>query len=166
METPTVIFALAILGILAAASPSPSEAAPSPDAMQPVTPATAAPSAPAAPAPAPQAAEQKNDAVVVISGGIGDNGIAEMEKQQKNYSLKVVFSGEGGIYLSDVDVNINDTSGKMVTHTITQGPVLLARLKPGRYNLTASQNNKIKKVNITVPAKGLKTYQIQMPVSE
>ena len=152
MQAPTAVLTLALLSILAAVSPMPGQAAPSPEAMDP--PATQA-------APAPD-----NDAVVVISGGIGDKGIAEMQQQEKNYSVKVVFSGEGGIYLPDIDVTIADNQGKTVTHTTTQGPVLLARLKPGRYSLTASQDNKVKKLDIAAPAKGLKTYQVRMPISE
>src|ERR1043166_5276446 len=97
MQAPTAVLTLALLSILAAVSPMPGQAAPSPEAMDP--PATQA--APAA----------DNDAVVVISGGIGDKGIAEMQQQEKNYSVKVVFSGEGGIYLPDIDVTIADNQG-------------------------------------------------------
>lgn len=102
----------------------------------------------------------------IVSGGVGEGGIATMEQMQNEYSLKAVFSGNGGMYLSNVNVRILTRAGEEVTSLNTDGPVLLAQLPAGRYVLEASLNDSVKRVNVTVPRTGLRTVDVRLPVSD
>lgn len=100
----------------------------------------------------------------VISGGVGEEGRAAIEKIQSNYSVKTIFTGEGGIYLSDVDVQIVDRNGNVMVSNVSQGPMLLAALPPGRYILQAAADGYVKKQDFTVGRNGLKTLYVRFPV--
>ncbi|MGD0961516.1 MAG: carboxypeptidase-like regulatory domain-containing protein, partial [Methylomonas sp.] len=57
------------------------------------------------------------------------------------YNLRLLFSMKGtGEYLSDVKVRIEDAKGAVYLETVSDGPMLFVKLKPGRYNVTADQN--------------------------
>lgn len=102
----------------------------------------------------------------VISGGVGEGGIAAMEQVQNNYTFKAVFSGNGGIFLSNVNASVLDSSGSEVVNLTTDGPILLANLAPGRYTLVADIGNTQKRVKFTVGNRGLRTVNLRLPVSD
>ncbi len=105
--------------------------------------------------------------VPVATGGVADTGLEWIKGIENNYTTKVVFSGEGGMFLADVNVNIADSKGVSVVNGTTSGPVLLADLPAGSYELEARYATHVKKQKFTVGAKKeLKTHQIQFPVKE
>jgi hypothetical protein len=74
------------------------------------------------------------------SGGVSVEDVAELRQQASAYSLALVLAARGsGAYLADVDVTVRSlpTRSVVLEHR-TQGPLLLAALPPGRYELTAS----------------------------
>lgn len=103
--------------------------------------------------------------VPVVTGGVGEGGQAAIEQAQQNYNLKLVFTGERGMYLSDVAVSIRDKDGLEVINGITQGPVLLAELAPGRYTVEAQAEAFNKQRTIRV-GRAMNTYQIDFPVKD
>lgn len=104
--------------------------------------------------------------VPVITGGVGEGGREAMEARQNAYSLKLVFTGEQGIYLSSVGVTIRDRQGNEVVNTTTTGPYLLADLEPGRYTVEANAEGIVRKHDVTVGKDGLKTYQLGFPIRD
>jgi hypothetical protein len=100
-----------------------------------------------------------------MSGGVGAASQQEIARVQNQYSLKLLFTGDAGMYLANVAVSIRDKAGLEVVNTVTEGPILLAQLAPGRYQLEASIGMFNKKQTITV-GKGLKTHQISFPVTD
>jgi hypothetical protein len=102
----------------------------------------------------------------VVTGGVGDEELAAIESMQKDYSLKLVFTGQRGIYLSDVDVKILDRAGNVVISNVTDGPMLLASLPPGRYIMQAAVNGFTQQQKFSVGRSGLKTLHIRFPVSD
>lgn len=81
-----------------------------------------------------------------VSGGIGKDESDAMKQAGADYPLLLEFAstakgaqdGNGkGEFVADVDVAIRDASGKEVLHTQVDGPLLLVRVPPGRYALTA-----------------------------
>lgn len=101
----------------------------------------------------------------VVTGGVGIDGQKLIAKIQNNYNTKLVFTGAGGAYLSDVKVDIRDKSGLEWVAAQTDGPVMLTDLKPGKYTVHATAAGFDKKQNIVV-GKNLKTYQIQFPIHD
>ncbi|HVY12414.1 MAG TPA: hypothetical protein VHB73_02495 [Alphaproteobacteria bacterium] len=104
--------------------------------------------------------------VPMVSGGIGEGGRSAIEDLQKDFTLKAVFTGEGGIYLSEVNVRILDRAGNVVAENITQGPMLLAGLPAGRYTLEASVGNYSKRESFSIGRSGLKTLFVRFPVQD
>ncbi len=75
--------------------------------------------------------------VSFVSGGVGFEERAELQAIRANYNLSLLFSEQGGDYLSDVKVRITDSSGNTFLETVSDGPKLFVRLRPGRYIVTA-----------------------------
>lgn len=90
--------------------------------------------------------------VAYLSGGIGSDQVIAMKAAAKDYTLMLTCAIKNtGEYLADVKVNITDKSGASVLDTVTDGPILLARLAPGQYRLSADSDGDTveKTVNIT-----------------
>lgn len=77
--------------------------------------------------------------VSYISGGVGKD-----EQELANaigrfgYNVQLVFAEQQtGAYLADVRVRLADSKGTVVLDTVSDGPMFLAKLPPGRYQVTA-----------------------------
>ncbi len=104
-------------------------------------------------------------AAPVISGGVAEEGRAAIEAKQNAYSLKVTYAGQGGMFLSDVDVVIRDRAGNVVANTTTNGPIVLADLAPGSYTLESSVNGITKTQRVSV-GHGLKQITVRFDIGE
>jgi hypothetical protein len=81
---------------------------------------------------------QTQGEITFVSGGVGVEELNAIQAIRSDYNLSLLFSAQGtGEYLSDVKVNIKDSSGNTLLETVSDGPMLFARLKPGRYTVTA-----------------------------
>lgn len=101
----------------------------------------------------------------VVSGGVGQTSQSAVEEAQHNYNLKLVFTGDRGMYLADVNVDISDKTGKHIVSGVSDGPMLLAELQPGTYTVHASAEGYDATKRITV-GKQLNTYQMSFPVKD
>lgn len=74
------------------------------------------------------------------SGGVSVEEFAGLNRQASDYSLRLVLAARGsGAYLADVGVTVRSLPARdVVLEHRTDGPLLLATLPPGRYELTAS----------------------------
>jgi hypothetical protein len=105
------------------------------------------------------------DRLPTWTGGIGLAERELIEQKQNDYTLKLVLIGEKGMYVSRVTVKITDKAGTEVVNTMTQGPVLLADLEPGRYTVEASAEGTTKTFHVTVGAT-LKTQHVLFPIKD
>jgi hypothetical protein len=81
--------------------------------------------------------------ITYMSGGIGQAEANAMRKEAKHYPLSMVFSAnKDNEYLADVHVTIKDKAGNEVLSTISEGPVILLKLPPGRYSIEAEVEGK------------------------
>lgn len=103
--------------------------------------------------------------VPVISGGVGDDERLRIEAQQDQYNLKLVFTGERGMYLSDVHVVVRNAEDTVVIDKIARGPLLLAQLSPGKYVVNAKVSGFEKKLNVRA-GQSLKTFHLNFPVKD
>ncbi|NJA06267.1 carboxypeptidase regulatory-like domain-containing protein [Methylococcaceae bacterium WWC4] len=98
--------------------------------------------------------ERSQGQVSFISGGIGEDERAALKKVRTDYNLGLLFSTQGsGEYLSDVTVRISDGNGAIVLDTVSEGPMLFAKLKPGRYQVSAEHAGQALRKPVTVDAK-------------
>ena len=98
-----------------------------------------------------------NDAgVEYASGGIGMSEAKLMKHASGQWPASFEFAvrdGKGGAFASDVHVTVLDASGAPVmADVISQGPFLLARLAPGRYEVQATLGGRTLNQRINVRA--------------
>ena len=93
---------------------------------------------------------QTQGGVSFVSGGVGGDEQAAMQAVRGEYNLSLLFSVQGGEYLSDVDVRITDARGNTYLETRSDGPKLFAKLKPGRYVVSVEQNGQAMRKTVTV----------------
>ncbi|WP_411726992.1 carboxypeptidase-like regulatory domain-containing protein [Methyloglobulus sp.] len=87
---------------------------------------------------------QTQGEVTFVSGGVGSDERDAMQAIRSDYNLSLLFSLQStGEYLSDVKVSITDSSGNTFLETVSDGPMLFAKLKPGRYNVTVELNGQV-----------------------
>jgi hypothetical protein len=77
--------------------------------------------------------------VTFVTGGVGDREQDAVREQAPNYDLEVTLaSAETGAYLAGVQLTVRDATNQVVLDTVSRGPVLLANLPRGTYELSAS----------------------------
>jgi hypothetical protein len=90
-----------------------------------------------------------------VSGGVGIDEREEMVMALPDHNLKVLTAADkSGAFLSAVQVVVRDAAGRTALETSLDGPWLLARLPPGRYELVATYDGRSQTRTFTVPASG------------
>ncbi len=94
---------------------------------------------------------QTQGEVTFVNGGVGGDEQNAMQALGPDYNLHLLFSIRGtGEYVSDVKVRIADSSGNTLLETVSDGPMLFAKLKPGRYAVTVDRDGQVVKKTATV----------------
>lgn len=82
--------------------------------------------------------------VVFVSGGVAVDERNELRAMRSEYNLHLMFTRLGtGEYLSDIKVVINDALGHKVMDVMAEGPMLFARIKSGRYAVSAERRGQL-----------------------
>lgn len=98
--------------------------------------------------PALQTQQQGN--VTFISGGAGDEDRDALKQVENQYNLRLLFAARNGDYLAGVAVTLSDMRGNAVLDTIADGPLFYARVPPGRYRLTVSNQGQSQSRDISI----------------
>lgn len=99
---------------------------------------------------------QTQNGVMFLSGGVGLDERAAMQHLQHQFTLWLSFEKEGITgHDSDTEVTIKDAKGTIVLETQTEGPWLMVKLPPGRYQVMAWKDKAMGKRDIVVSAKGV-----------
>ncbi len=89
-------------------------------------------------------AEKSQNGITYLSGGIGSDQVTAMKAAANDYTLMLVCAiGNTGAYLADVKINIADKTGKTVLETVAEGPIILVKLTPGTYQISADNKGSI-----------------------
>lgn len=106
-----------------------------------------------------------SQAATLVTGGVGEFSENYVEKVQENYNLKMTFTGEGGMYLSDVDVRVEDMNGNEVVSGTAEGPIMLGQLEPGKYKVSATKDGTTKTQTVYINS-SLKSYTLRFPITD
>lgn len=108
----------------------------------------------------------EKDAAALASLKFLDTGVGHEAREAKipGYQAKLVFANLKGEYLADVDVLIRKGREVRVVHC--EGPWLLIKGVPGRYEVTARTGKLLAKRSILLPRKGMKGYLMHLRTSE
>lgn len=102
----------------------------------------------------PLSAIQAGD-VKFITGGVGDEEMAQLRSVEQEYNLRALIASMSGEYLSELDISILDASGTQVAATNNAGPYFYANLKPGAYRMEITNSEGVKKAaKFNIPAQG------------
>ena len=88
--------------------------------------------------------------VKIVSGGIGLEERQALKAMEKDFNLKIIFAVLQGRYLSNIPLIIQDSNGKELLSTDSNGPWFMANLPPGNYEITAIYKNQKKRQTVTV----------------
>lgn len=117
-----------------------------------------------APMPAPQAlkplASTPSSDSFFVSGGVGKAERDRFEAMSSDYNFKMQMATSGGEFISDVNVQIKDAKGNAVLETVTEGPMLMAKLPSGTYLISATKFGETKTQTVQVSEKGSKKINI------
>lgn len=96
---------------------------------------------------------QTANRVSYITGGIGDEELAEINAQESNFNARIVMIATNGEYMSEIAVRILSKDGELV-RLEDVGPYLYANLPDGSYTVEAvSSSGGMKSAKFTVPAR-------------
>lgn len=98
--------------------------------------------------------------VPFITGGVGLEERDALRTKSGEYNLKLRFAKTDGAYLGAVNVGISDGRGRQVLSTETDGPWILAKLRPGRYHVKATANDRTVSRDVTVTGRGQKSLTL------
>jgi hypothetical protein len=88
-----------------------------------------------------------------ISAGIGEEEVAIMKLQAKNFTLNLLFSdGVVGRWAMDVNVNIYDEASNLMFRIVGAQPVLYVNLPAGTYTILANNNGNKLRHKVTLEA--------------
>lgn len=79
--------------------------------------------------------ERIDGGIRYMSGGVGQTEAEAMRQAAPGYSLNLLFATEQGRFMSGVQVTLKKSDGTPVLSTLSEGPMLLVDLPPGRYTM-------------------------------
>jgi len=91
----------------------------------------------------PQAGEtvlawQDYNGTIYISGGVGEEELAEINAARSEFNVRVLLAEKAGAYVTGVRVVISEASGAKVLEVESAGPHLLAKLPEGTYRISVT----------------------------
>ncbi len=89
-----------------------------------------------------------------VTGGVGDEEMAQLKSTRSDYNLHVLFTGKGGEFQSGVKVQIANTKGDVVLDTTTTGPYLYAKLPAGKYKINATLDDRTQSRSVQLAGRG------------
>jgi hypothetical protein len=91
--------------------------------------------------PAPGRADEEKtfNGIKYACTGVGES---KEDPRWEGYPLKLMFTGRGTAYVTYLEVEIQDPTGKQVFKADCDSPWLLVNLNPGNYQVTAKAHKK------------------------
>jgi hypothetical protein len=84
-----------------------------------------------------------------VTGGIGQDEVELANSLGRfGFNVQLVFAEQSGAFLADVDLHITDAAGQTVLDTVSDGPMFLAKLPPGRYRVAAEVNGQVRTATV------------------
>lgn len=97
----------------------------------------------------------------IACSGVGDE--ARVDPRWPAFAVKVEFANRDAEYLSDIDVSVADSAGKVLFHVRCETPWLLAKLPAGKYTVTGTYEGISKTAKLTAPATGQARVVVRFP---
>lgn len=98
--------------------------------------------------------EQTENGISYITGGIGDEELAELNAQEKNYNTRILLKATNGEFMGDVALRVLDKKNNVILSVDAAGPYFFTNLPAGSYIVEAkSSKGTVKTAKITPSSK-------------
>lgn len=100
------------------------------------------------------------EAISWMSGGVGDEALAEMQQAAAAYNVHVMFSNQTGNYLAGIPFTVAQLAppnAREIYSGVSQGPLLYLKLPPGSYKISADIDGVWKSQQVQAGASGSTT---------
>jgi hypothetical protein len=101
--------------------------------------------------------------VAYVTGGVSSEAVDRLKSMEKDFNLKLVFASTSGAYLSDVKLTIADASGRVALDVTTEGPIAMAKLPDGSYQVDATFSGRPQHRTVTIAGNKLITVDFRWP---
>lgn len=110
----------------------------------------------------------ENETVVVgdvsyVSGGVGEESREQLKAFAPAFNLKLLLAHKSGEYIGDVQIVLVDAKGKEILKAVAEGPIFMANLPAGRYEVIATTEGLTQKQRATVVKGKLGTLVFRWP---
>ena len=110
---------------------------------------------------------QTNDGISYISGGIGDEELAELKAQEHNFNVRILISSVSGEYMSDIALRFLGKQNAEVFRIEGVGPYFYANMPAGTYTVEAtSPSGAVQKAKVVAPAKPTASGRVSIRFKE
>ncbi len=105
--------------------------------------------------PLPLELQTSTSGVQYLTGGIGDEELAQLKSVEVDYNVQALMAGKKGTFMSGFTLRLLDSKGAEVLTAYEAGQYFYTRLAPGSYSIEAtSQQGVTQKGTFAVPAHG------------
>jgi hypothetical protein len=97
--------------------------------------------------------EQKQGSIAFLSGGVRAEQRMAMKDAARNYPIELEFVKGTKVsreFLTGIHVDIKDSADHTVLSTLSDGPLLLAKLPSGKYSVSATNGTSTESRNVVV----------------
>ncbi len=112
--------------------------------------------------------ERQAGNVTYVTGGVAEDQSEAFKLARADYPLAIELvqkSGGKNEFTADAQVQVSDSTGKVVLNAKADGPFMLVRLAPGTYRVQATLNGRtVEAKPVTVGAKGGAQAMLVFPV--
>lgn len=102
--------------------------------------------------------------VSYVSGGIGEEERETLRGIAGDFNLKLTLaSQQEGSYVGGVKVNVRKIQGPVLLEAVSEGPWFYAKLPPGRYQVSATYQEKSQQKTISIGPRGSSDLRFYWP---
>ena len=93
---------------------------------------------------------ESSEGVRYLSGGIGEDELAQIEAAKASYNVKILLAEKSGHYISGVHLTLSTLLGDKLVDIPSAGPFVLLQVPGGTYQIEAAYEGHAQQQRITI----------------
>ena len=95
---------------------------------------------------------ESSEGIRYLSGGIGDDELAQIEAAKASYNVKILLAEKSGHYISGVHLTLSSLLGDKLVDIPSAGPFVLLQVPAGTYQIEATYEGHTQQQRTTINA--------------
>ena len=95
---------------------------------------------------------QSTEGIHYLSGGVGDEELAQIEAAKSSYNVKILLAERVGSYVSGVHLTLSSLLGEKLVDIPSAGPFVLLQVPAGTYQIDVSYEGHAQQRRLTLRA--------------